>query len=65
MYGFESYVTSGLARSQKSVVALLRTASLPLSIEEGRFKNIQEESKVIFFFIVHNTVILMIFIFYF
>lgn len=46
IFGPESYVTSPLSRCQKSLVALLRTAFLPLAIYFGRFKNVHEANRL-------------------
>lgn len=45
-FGPELYVTSRLQRSQRSLVAQLRSGILPLAIEVGRFKNIPEENRI-------------------
>ncbi len=39
-YGTEPYVIEKLSKSQRSLVAWLRTGILPLALEVGRFKNI-------------------------
>ncbi len=45
-YGVEQYVTADLSRSQRSLIAQLRTGILPLALEVGRFKNIQEDNRL-------------------
>ena len=45
-FGPELYVTSRLCRSQRSLVAQLRAAILPLAVEVGRSKNIPEENRL-------------------
>ena len=45
-FGPEIYVTSCLQRSQRSLVAQLRSGILPLAIEVGRLKNVPEENRI-------------------
>lgn len=45
-FGPESYVTVNLTRSQRSLIAQLRTGILPLNLEVGRFKNLQEDDRL-------------------
>lgn len=40
------YVTANVSRSQRSLTAQLRTGIHPLTLEVGRFKNIQEENRL-------------------
>lgn len=46
IFGPESCFTSPLFKSQRYLVALLRTVIFPLVIDFGRFKNIQEGNRL-------------------